>query len=481
MTVRILISLLLILLAFPAQQCAGQALQTRGKYLYSAPYTPFFWVGDANWMLMHGLAREGIVRYLDDRKARGFNIVQCSFLSNSGLPVMVNVYGDQPFAAGEAVQLDITPGRKPEEEEAYDYWDHIEWVLKQATDRELYVAVVPMWSSLVAGGLVKSPADAYNYGFQVGKRYALYNQGIVWLLGGDQTPGAVKEGPDIWHAMAEGITDGVKGEEGFDDEADFKSTTIAYSCRQSSLIWLNDQEWIDFHTWGTPPKEPVSSLAYTTARFEHLVEDLKPSVNAQSVIEGRPYPDFSAEAGASQTNAWQVRRSAYWSVFSGACGFTYGASPLGELYSPERIEKGDKSGDELTKALGLPGGNQMQFLSVLMRSRPFHSGNSAQELLASNPDDPEGYMAATMGEGYAFIYTPTGKTIHVEVSKLPFRQLRSWWFDPRIGIALEAAYTNEGPGFVRFDPPGEEKAGNDWVLVLDDVTLNFKPPGVLSD
>jgi hypothetical protein len=52
--------------------------------------------------------------------------------------------------------------------------------------------------------------------------------------------------------------------------------------------------------------------------------------------------------------------------------------------------------------------------------------------------------------------------------------LRTWWFDPRTGIGrLQGEIGNRG--HQEFRPPS---CGRDWVLVLDDPTRNFPPPGL---
>jgi hypothetical protein len=55
-------------------------------------------------------------------------------------------------------------------------------------------------------------------------------------------------------------------------------------------------------------------------------------------------------------------------------------------------------------------------------------------------------------------------------------QVRAWWYDPRAGSAREiGVFANKGER--SFDPSGEPKPGNDWVLVLDDAAAGFSAPG----
>ena len=40
---------------------------------------------------------------------------------------------------------------------------------------------------------------------------------------------------------------------------------------------------------------------------------------------------------------------------------------------------------------------------------------------------------ATRGDGFALVYSPTGKPFRVNLEKLTGKQVQAWWFDPRTG------------------------------------------------
>jgi hypothetical protein len=80
------------------------------------------------------------------------------------------------------------------------------------------------------------------------------------------------------------------------------------------------------------------------------------------------------------------------------------------------------------------------------------------------------------GEGYALVYTPTGKPFRVRLDRLSGRELQAWWFDPRTGESRAAGrFARERNR--EFVPPGQPGAGNDWVLALDDPERQFPAPG----
>ena len=88
-------------------------------------------------------------------------------------------------------------------------------------------------------------------------------------------------------------------------------------------------------------------------------------------------------------------------------------------------------------------------------------------------------MRACLGDGYAFVYTPYGMPIKVNLSALGWSEHSRWWYDPRTGTAysLDVEVGSESYSFM---PPGRPYRGNDWILVIDDSTKNYPPPGVIN-
>ncbi|CAN0599554.1 unnamed protein product, partial [Laminaria digitata] len=73
---------------------------------------------------------------------------------------------------------------------------------------------------------------------------------------------------------------------------------------------------------------------------------------------------------------------------------------------------------------------------------------------------------ALRGESFALVYTPSGRTLEIDLRKLGSGEVKALWFDPRTGTSKQAG-NFQNDGVHSFDPPGEEGAGNDWVLCLE--------------
>jgi hypothetical protein len=61
------------------------------------------------------------------------------------------------------------------------------------------------------------------------------------------------------------------------------------------------------------------------------------------------------------------------------------------------------------------------------------------------------------------------------MDKLAGSRVNAWWYNPRDGNAEAIGeFTNSGEREFISPAPGEQL---DWILVLDDASRNFPPPG----
>lgn len=90
------------------------------RYLTTANGDPFFWLGDTRWLLFSKLSREEAGQYFEDRKQKGFNVIQVMVLHD--VMKAVNVYGDSALENHRVDLPLVTPGNSPVDAEQYDYW-----------------------------------------------------------------------------------------------------------------------------------------------------------------------------------------------------------------------------------------------------------------------------------------------------------------------------------------------------------------------
>lgn len=426
------------------------------RFLVTADGKPFFYLGDTAWELFHRLNREDAEHYLKDRAAKKYTVIQAVVLAElDGLKT--------PNANGHLPLVDNDP-LKPNE----DYFKHVDWIVDRANALGLYVGMLPTWGDKVgpkgknpaAGPEILTAANAKAYGEWLGKRYK--DKGIIWVLGGDRNP----DNPEriaAWKAMAAGLRAGDGGAH---------LITFHPGGGHSSAEWFHEEPWLDFNMWqtGHDTNRPVWNLVGK----DYGMTPTKPVVDGEPLYEDHPIGFNAKERGVS--NAADIRRSAYWGIFAGGCGYTYGNHAVWQMFDKGRqpINNPLMPWREAIKA---PGAGQVQYLRALVESRPYLTRIPDQALIASDASAGTKRVQATRDEkgSYAFVYLPASRPVTVNTGKLAGAELAAWWFDPRTGKATPAIQAKKEPT-ATFTPPdlGEN---TDWVLVLDAAAAKFPPPG----
>lgn len=429
---------------------------------------PFFWLADTGWLMFKRLTREEAADYLDDRSAKGFNVVQVMVVH--AMPGD-NAYGHKPF-------VDDDPGQPALAERSADgrpgdYWQHVDDIVTLAADRGIYLAMVPVWGSVVKAGYV-DPAGAKAYGRFLGERYG-HRPNVVWLNGGDIEGDANAE---VWHALGSAIKSA--------DER--RLMTFHPFGRRQSSEWFHDAPWLDFNmfqsghrTYDQRREQDPESTWKGEDNWRYVVDDYarepaKPTVDGEPSYEDIPY---GLEPGQPRWTAADCRRYAYWSVFSGAFGHTYGHNAVMQMHEDRHAPGAYAVRQTWREAIAAPGAEQLRHLKDLMLSRPYWDRVPDPSVVVDGEGERYARVLATRGRDYAFAYTYTGRPFSMRMDAISGAEKVAWWFRPSDGTVRELG-SIPGSGVQRWDPPGDVAGGNDWVLVLDDATKKFPPPGSAS-
>jgi hypothetical protein len=423
--------------------------------------TPFFYLGDTAWELFHRLNKAETENYLENRREKGFTVIQAVVLAElDGL--------NTPNAEGEKPLIDNDPTRINEA-----YFRHVDWVIRKAEEKGLFIGLLPTWGDKWnkkwgVGPEIFTPGNAAVYGEILGKRYKDFPN-IIWILGGDR-PIEKDEHREIVRAMASGLRKGDGGAH---------LITFHPMGGHGSAEYFHEEEWLDFNM------RQNGHTPNFTGSYENTLKDYK-RTPAKPVMDGEPlYEDhpieFNAEKNGHSVSA-DVRRPLYWDLFGGAFGHTYGHHSVWQMWHPDR----DPINFPLMpwyEAVDQPGAWQMQFGRRLMESRPF---------LTRIPDDsvivPDKVKTSVPGAGryrfvatrdengrYAMVYVPVGRPFTVRMDVISGKKVTAWWYNPRNGEAQKIGnFSNEGTRTFIPPQPGENL---DWVLVLDDAAAGFKAPG----
>jgi hypothetical protein len=428
----------------------GLKVSANGRYLVTDDGKPFFWLGDTGWLLLEKLSKEDAVKYLEERRRQGFNVIQVMLLHGLGEK---DIYGDKALVNGDL--------SKPDTSANGGYWDQVDYVVKQAADRGIYVALVPLWGGNVKSGRV-NVTNASAYARFLARRYK-DSPNVIWMNGGD-IKGSDHE--EVWNAIGTTLKTGSSGH----------LVTYHPRGRTSSSTWFHGQSWLDFNSVQSGHRRynqdtSAEDLHYGEDNWRYIRADydrtpVKPVLDAEPSYER--IPQGLHDIKQPKWTDKDVRRYAYWSVFAGACGFTYGDNPVMQMHKREEGVGAYGAAEFWEDALRDPGAEQMRYLKALMLSRPYFERIPDQSLVAGGQGEKYNYLIATMGKQYAFIYTYNGRTMSIRMGRIAGDSVKASWYNPRDGSWTEAGlYPNRG---VRtFDPPGETANGNDWVLVLDGV------------
>lgn len=434
-----------------------------GRYLVHENGIPFFWMGDTNWLMFQHLNREQIKAYFEDRSQKGFNVVQCIFHQ---FFTHQNAYGDYAFADNDLMKPIHTPGNNPENAEEYDYWDHVDYTIKQAEEYGLYLAIAPTWSQFVLRDKGLTADKAKVFSATLALRYKDCPN-IIWINGGSAKP---EVNTEIWETIGETL------------KAYDKNHLITFHTfgRMQSSEKFHNTSWLDINMFTSGHRnysQDDSKKCYGEDNWRYVLDDLSKSP-AKPTIDGEAsYETLHHGLHDHSLPVWKdndVRRYAYWSVFAGSCGHVYGQNSVRQtyiegLYKPESGAKID-----FFEALQMPGAHQMQHLKNLMLSRPYLERVSGQDCLV---DDGEKYdkILVARGNDYLMAYNYSGRSFTLSLGTISGEKLKVWWYDPMTGDAIaDGKIANKGTK--KFKAP-KSKTHTDWVLVLDNESKNFCTPG----
>ena len=428
---------------------------------------PFFWLGDTAWELFHRLGKADTEHYLSTRARQGFNVVQCVLLSEFGGLTVPTPEGHVPL-----VQLDPT---RPNEA----YFKHVDWVVDKASELGIYLAILPTWGSYVQDsktaridhGPLFNESNAEAYGRFLGRRYR-DRWNIVWVLGGDRAPTGFKK---VWNAMAAGLRAG--------DGGRHLMTYHVNGAHCSSEYW-HAARWLDFNMIQSGHALGPFSNNYDFIRVAYHKKPVKPVIDGEALYEDMPigFVPSNGRAGAHH-----IRVNAYWAVFAGACGHTYGANGVFQM-STDHDAREFWAASTWRDALRFEGARQLRHLKHLILSRPFLTRIPDQNLLDPAPvrgaAHPQSTRDGTPGKRdatYLMVYFPyVTWTNKIDTRVIASARLRAWWFDPRTGKAIPLGESaNRGTWNLEWKtrlPPGG--GGPDWVLVIDAAESNYGPPGI---
>ena len=426
-----------------------------GRYIIHADGTPFFWLGNTAWLLPERLTREEAEYYLNKERELGYNVEQIQVLN--GTPTF-NIYGRQANDESFDCSRFSTSGQ-------YGYWEHLDYIIDIAAANGIYIAMDCVWGSQIG---ILDEKKAALYGKFLGERYK-DKPNIIWLIGGD-IRGDKK--PEVWDALARAIR-----------KADANHImTFHPRGRTTSAWWFNDREWLDFNMFQSGHRRygqrrgdgdytikdntEEDNWRYVDMSFE--VEPLKPTIDGEPSYEDIPQGLHDLDAPRWQD--YDVRRYAYWAVFGGAFGHTYGHNSVMQFIRPGLLAS---FGAEKPwwEAMNDPGYGQMRYLKWLMLSFPFAERIPDQSIIAGTNGERYDRVIATRGDDYLLVYNYSAKPMSIDLTKISGDKKKVWWMNPADGsLTFLGEYDN---AVADFSYDAAYLRGSDRVLIAVDASKDY--------
>jgi len=421
------------------------------RYIVTENNQPFFWLGGTAWELLHRLDKQETIVYIKDRADKGFTVIQTVILAELDGLNTPNANGDLPLIENDPTKLNEA------------YFAHVDWVVNQAEKLGLYLGLLPTWGDKFnkkwgVGPEIFTPENAESYGELLAKRYFNQNN-IIWILGGDRVPENDNH-RKIIPAMAKGIR-----------KID-NNHLISYHPwgGKRATEFFND-DWLNLDMFQTGHDRRVKDFEFV--RQSRAVSPTRPVINGEPRYENHPNR-FDAKNYGWMDNS-DVRTAAYWTMLSGAAGYTYGCHDIWQMFDLNR-EPINGARTSWNESIHLPGSKHVMFMKALLTAFPWQEMTNDQSIISNENPEDSSYVVCTIGKNKDFVlaYIPMGKAIQIDLSKMNAKNVSAFWYNPRDGKSRKIGeyHTNETPVL----KPWSIGRGSDFVLVIKDINAEYKLP-----
>ena len=448
---RILLVLVVIIsstIKIQAQELPLLKVSHDKHYIVTENNEPFFWLGGTAWEMLHRLNKEETIIYLKDRASKGFTVIQTVLLAELDGLNTPNAYGDIPLINNDPTKLNE------------EYFKHVDYVIQQAQKLGLYIGLLPTWGDKFnkkwgVGPEIFTLENAEIYGELLAKRYQNQNN-IIWILGGDRVPENNKHF-EIIRSMARGIR-----------KADTLHLITYHPLGGKRATEFFNEEWLDLDMFQSSHSRRAKDYEFVEA--SRKVTFQRPVINGEPRYEN--IPDRFWEKGVHDwMDDSDVRTTAYWSMLAGAAGYTYGCNDIWQMYSIDK-EPVIYARTDWDEAIHLPGSKHVMYMKKLLESFPWQNMINDQSIILNENRGDSTYIVCAIGNKKDFIlsYTPMGKPIKLDLSKMSVKKVKAFWYNPRTGkyVSIGEYKVTDKPEF----KPWSFGRGSDFVLVV--LNINSK-------
>ncbi|MDX1998225.1 MAG: DUF4038 domain-containing protein [Thermoanaerobaculia bacterium] len=429
------------------------------------------WVGDTAWAGPLNSTAAQWTNYLNDRVAKGFTVIQVS------LPVdWMQTEGQQP-AYGSQLPFVKAPCSTPTAEVVGNpmpratscwnptFWQTFDQKIFEANDKGLVVVIVGLMEGVIqnAGNTFCPPDLPVSQAFarNIAARYA--GNRVILSPGFDRRPDITpcSSAGDIVtriNTIGSEIAAAVPGTAtipGILVTNHWGGRTQPYD-----ILSFQDQAWLDFQLFQSGGNAASVSLANISCRARQLAACVwnrtcsfscppvadgvvntptttKPGINGESI-----YDNGGAASTTNKYNALNARRTGYFSLFSGAMGYTYGADGLYNWGVLSPAPPSPSTGWSRRSS------RHMQYLADVLKTKVvFRSLTPDPSLITTaQPADENKKLVLARGAAgtYVAAYLPDNPSISINFASYPALKVNGRWINPRTGAVTTATVSLAG-------------------------------------
>lgn len=379
-----------------------------GRILTHADGTPFLWIGDTCWAAPVHADAEEWAQYVSDRAARGYTVLQLAIAP--GWALKKSRSGVTPFLS---TLPDITVPNPL-------YFQELDQKLARANDAGLAILMC---------GLMETP-----YEYPPPEQIAVFSRYVAARYASFAVMFSPSFDSGIFETETRAAAEAIR--------AAAPGSLITTHLGTGVGPHFHGEDWLSFdlyqsgHNGGDRARQSVRAMGMPLEIL--ALTPRRPIINGEAIYEG--------EAGS----AYDVRRTAWQSLLSGAVGYTGG---IDEVYAWD---------EDAVGKMNVPSSGQVALLGRVLRALPWWYLEAAPGRILNQPEDAERFMAFSMltDRTIGIAYLPDNEAVTLDLREAhPSFDLL--WVSPITGEV------RDGGTIVASEKTALEAPDRrDWVAVL---------------
>ena len=387
------------------------------RYLVDQENNPFLFHADTGWKLFWEFTKSEAEVYLNDRKQKGFTVIQVQLLPHRDY--QANRNGDNPFLK----RGDITDPNPA-------YFEHVDWVISKAMEIGLGMLIAPAWASNWEQDWHThlNSENAEIFADFIANRYKNHLNIIGWIHGGDYDALELHDAIRICGRVIKKI-------------APHQLNTF-HGYIKGGGQYFHNESWYDLNM----------AYAYDYNDMVIQLNEAYELLPVKPVFLGETHYEYNLGITTAD-----IRKYAWTSILLGTAGQTYGNK---DIWIATCF---------WTAAINSPGAANMLNIKNMLDTLDWEKlvPDKTNAVVTKVCDSSDHIIPASCSEdgSIAIAYIPSDIRIAVDTKRLA-PDIQAFWFDTTNGTYIEIGDINDLIE-TELKTPGKNSSGDeDWVLLF---------------